>query len=99
MEKHSRNIIYICSVPYVNVFFSRRLLTHMLWDYRSEKWWYLISDILQKALNCAYLSANIQDYVTLSLEILSGHTNSSSLDKTKVFKNLTSVLKVNSILF
>lgn len=71
----------------------------MLWDYRSEKWWRLISDILQKALNCAYLSANVQDYVTLSLEILGEHTTISTLDKTRVFHNLSSVLKVSKLHF
>lgn len=71
-----------------------RLLTHMLWDYRSEKWWLLISNILQKALNCAYLSANIQDYVILSLEILGEHITIPQEDKIRVFNNLCNILKV-----
>ncbi|XP_048507686.1 trafficking protein particle complex subunit 11 isoform X2 [Athalia rosae] len=46
------------------------LLMHMLWDYRSERWPGLLTDILKKALRAAYLSASMEDYVTLALEAL-----------------------------
>lgn len=69
------------------------VLTHMLWDYRSEKWWRLLSAILLRALSCAYLTAGLQDYVTLSLEALGNAAQLSSQDKTRVFQNLNRILK------
>lgn len=72
------------------------LLTHMLWDYRAERWWNIISAILQKALNCAYLTANIQDYISVSLEIL-GKSIPVSLDvKKRVYENLMKILQVEN---
>ncbi|XP_046680192.1 trafficking protein particle complex subunit 11-like [Homalodisca vitripennis] len=44
------------------------LLTHMLWDYRAERWDSLISSLLTKALSCAYLTASVREYIDLSLE-------------------------------
>lgn len=73
-----------------------RLLTHMLWDYRCEKWWLLLTNILTLALNCAFLSANIQDYIVLSLEALGTSSMLSPLEKTRIFNNIMKVLKVSS---
>lgn len=67
----------------------------MLWDYRYEGWWKIISDILQTALKCAYLSANIQDYISLSLEILGESSTVPLLEKVKVYHNLVGILKVS----
>ncbi|PSN35312.1 Trafficking protein particle complex subunit 11 [Blattella germanica] len=69
------------------------LLTHMLWDYRCEKWWQLLTTIVSKALNCAYLSANIQDYIVLSLEALGSSSQLTHDQKTRVYNNLMKVLK------
>lgn len=69
------------------------VLTHMLWDYRSEKWWRLLSAILLRALGCAYLTAGLQDYVSLSLEALGTAAQLTSQDKTRVFQNLNRILK------
>lgn len=69
------------------------VLTHMLWDYRSEKWWRLLSAILLRALSCAYLTAGLQDYVSLSLEALGNAAQLSAQDKTRVFHNLNRILK------
>lgn len=69
------------------------LLTHMLWDYRSEKWWQLLTTILSRALDCAYLSANIQDYVVLSLEALGSSSLMSPDHKTRIYNNVMKVLK------
>jgi hypothetical protein len=68
----------------------------MLWDYRCEKWWLLLTNILTLALNCAYLSANIQDYIVLSLEALGTSSLLSPLEKTRIFNNIMKVLKVSS---
>lgn len=58
---------------------SLTLLTHMLCDYRNEKWWTVLSNIIQKALRCAYLTASVQDYINLILEIL-GETTVASIE-------------------
>ncbi|XP_067008734.2 trafficking protein particle complex subunit 11 [Anabrus simplex] len=69
------------------------LLTHMLNDYRCEKWWLLLSNILSRALCCAYLAANVQDYVMLSLEALGPTANLPPNEKIRIFNNLGKVLK------
>ncbi|KAJ0173891.1 hypothetical protein K1T71_010037 [Dendrolimus kikuchii] len=71
------------------------LLTHMLWDYRREKWWFLASHVLNRALQCAYLSAKIQDYLQLSIEALSKHIQVPNNDKDRIFRNIMSVLNMN----
>ncbi|KAK7871870.1 hypothetical protein R5R35_006453 [Gryllus longicercus] len=69
------------------------LLTHMLWDYRCEKWWLLLSNILVRALGCAFLAASVQDYVVLSLEALGSCAQLHEEEKTRVFGNLERLLK------
>lgn len=71
------------------------LLSHMLWDYRREKWWFLASHVLNRALQCAYLSAKIQDYLQLSIEALSKHIQVPNNDKERIFTNIMSVLNMN----
>ncbi|CAH2984804.1 unnamed protein product [Chilo suppressalis] len=68
------------------------LLSHMLWDYRREKWWFLASHVLNRALQCAYLSAKIQDYVQLSIEGLSKHIQVPNNDKDRIFRNIMAIL-------
>ncbi|CAK1553132.1 unnamed protein product [Leptosia nina] len=68
------------------------LLTHMLWDYRREKWWFLASHVLNRALQCAYLSAKIQDYIQLSVEALSKDIQVPNNDKSRIFHNIMAVL-------
>lgn len=72
---------------------SLRLLTHMLWDFRTEKWWDLLTDILIKALRCAYFVANVQDYLLLSLEVLGSSVSASPEIKKRVYFNLNRLLK------
>ncbi|KAK8766832.1 hypothetical protein V5799_006390 [Amblyomma americanum] len=47
------------------------ILTHVLWDYRSERWRPLVSNILTTALKCAYLSATMPAFLMLGLEFIS----------------------------
>lgn len=65
----------------------------MLWDFRTEKWWHLLTDILVKALHCAYLVANVQDYLLLSLEILGSCVTAPQEIKKRVYFNLNRLLK------
>ncbi|XP_014211822.1 trafficking protein particle complex subunit 11 isoform X2 [Copidosoma floridanum] len=69
------------------------LLMHMLWEYRSERWPVLLTDILKSALNAAYLSASVQDYLTLCLEALGPTTTFSMERKTEIFQNIMNILK------
>lgn len=39
-------------------------------DYRTERWWGLLTAILTTALRCAYLMASIKDYVIYCMELL-----------------------------
>lgn len=71
------------------------LLSHMLWDYRREKWWFLASHVLNRAIQCAYLSAKIQDYLQLSIEALSLHIQVPNNDKDRIFRNIMTVLNLN----
>ena len=67
---------------------------HMLWEYRSERWPVLLTDILKNALKAAYLHASIQDYITLALEALGSSTMFSVERKTEIFENIKNILEV-----
>ncbi|KAL3269164.1 hypothetical protein HHI36_008247 [Cryptolaemus montrouzieri] len=69
------------------------LLSHMLWDFRQEKWWSLMSNIMEKALKCAFLTGNIQDYMSLSLELLGKSSSVSLNNKKRIYENFNRVLK------
>lgn len=66
----------------------------MLWDYRQEQWWDIISSILEKAVKCAFLTGNIQDYLQMSLELLVQQTTVSIEYKRKIYENFNKILKV-----
>lgn len=71
----------------------------MLSDYRIEKWWNIISSIISKAIKSAYLTANLQDFVILSLEALGKHIDIPVDDKKKIYENLCNVLQVSNYTF
>lgn len=39
-------------------------------DYRTERWWPLLTAILTTALGCAYLMASVKDYIIYCMELL-----------------------------
>lgn len=47
-----------------------RLLDYVMCDYRTERWWGLLTAILTTALRCAYLMASVKDYVIYCMELL-----------------------------
>ncbi|XP_011496669.1 PREDICTED: trafficking protein particle complex subunit 11 [Ceratosolen solmsi marchali] len=69
------------------------LLMHMLWEYRSERWPVLLTDVLKSALKAAYLSASIKDYLILALEALGPSTMFSIERKTNIFENIINILQ------
>ncbi|CAM1313193.1 TRAPPC11 (predicted) [Pycnogonum litorale] len=68
------------------------LLTKVSWDYRMEKWWGLLTSIQKTALKCAYLSANIKEYVTLALEMIGNHIYCCNEEKIRIQMNMNRVL-------
>ncbi|KAG8179574.1 hypothetical protein JTE90_016141 [Oedothorax gibbosus] len=68
------------------------LLKHVLWDYRLEKWRPIVSSILITALRSAYLSANIQDYISLGIEMISNWIQCSTDEKSIVQNNINNIL-------
>lgn len=68
----------------------------MLWDFRTENWWLLLTDILERAIRCAYLTASVQDYVLLSLEILGKYSKLNNEQKRRIHENLQRILKVGN---
>lgn len=70
------------------------LLSHMLWDYRAERWWYIIAHVLEKALKCAYLTASVQDYICICLEMLGENIPISQPFKKRIYENLLRLLNV-----
>lgn len=84
---------------YKNVFFfifssPFRLYSHMLWDFRAEKWWLILSSILEKGITCAFLTASVQEYLSLAIELLGSNTLISLDDKRRVYENFMRILKV-----
>lgn len=58
------------SCLFICVCFLIRLLDYVMCDYRTERWWGLLTAILTTALRCAYLMASIKDYVIYCMELL-----------------------------
>ncbi|XP_041357008.1 trafficking protein particle complex subunit 11-like [Gigantopelta aegis] len=68
------------------------LLNKVMWDYRIERWWPLLTSILNLSLKCAYLTGKVQDYVTNSLELIGQYCQSSTDEKTRRQTNMIKVL-------
>lgn len=54
-----------------------RLLDYVMCDYRTERWWGLLTAILITALRCAYLMASVKDYTIYCMELLGRGERSS----------------------
>ncbi|XP_043918491.1 trafficking protein particle complex subunit 11 [Protopterus annectens] len=69
-----------------------KLLDYVMCDYRSERWWTLLTSILTTALKCAYLMAQVKDYITYSMELLGRASVLKEDQKSRIEKNLIKVL-------
>ncbi|XP_044015517.1 trafficking protein particle complex subunit 11 isoform X2 [Aphidius gifuensis] len=69
------------------------LLMHMLWDFRSECWPILLTDILKNALKAAFLSVSIQEYLTLCIEALGPKILLNKQHKLIIRNNIYNILK------
>ncbi|XP_022802428.1 trafficking protein particle complex subunit 11-like [Stylophora pistillata] len=68
------------------------LLGKVTWDYRREKWWSLLTSVLITSLRCAYLVGNVEEYITLSLELMGRYVENSPEEKTRCQTNLIHVM-------
>ncbi|XP_061421126.1 trafficking protein particle complex subunit 11 [Lethenteron reissneri] len=80
---------YYCARDYKK---SLTLLSYVLWEYRSERWWSLLTSILSTALKCAYLMGQNLEYITFCLELLGRASTLSHEKKASIQRNLMKVL-------
>uniref|UniRef100_A0A3P9QHC4 Trafficking protein particle complex subunit 11 n=1 Tax=Poecilia reticulata TaxID=8081 RepID=A0A3P9QHC4_POERE len=69
-----------------------KLLDYVMCDYRTERWWPLLTAILTTALHCAYLMASVKDYVIYCMELLGRASTLKEEQKSRIEKNLFKVL-------
>ena len=73
-----------------------RLLTKIASEYRREKWYALLTTVIMTALRSAYLLADVQDYITLSLEYIAEEICRSAETKTRIQLCLLQVICVSN---
>ncbi|CAB1325129.1 unnamed protein product [Coregonus sp. 'balchen'] len=69
-----------------------KLLDYVMCDYRTERWWSLLTSILSTALRCSYLMAHVKDYITYSMELVGRASTLREEQKSRIEKNLIKVL-------
>uniref|UniRef100_A0A8C6SQV5 Trafficking protein particle complex subunit 11 n=1 Tax=Neogobius melanostomus TaxID=47308 RepID=A0A8C6SQV5_9GOBI len=69
-----------------------KLLDYVMCDYRTERWWALLTAILTTALRCAYLMASVKDYIIYCMELLGRASTLKEEQKLRIENNLTKVL-------
>ncbi|XP_030002129.1 trafficking protein particle complex subunit 11 [Sphaeramia orbicularis] len=69
-----------------------KLLDYVMCDYRTERWWALLSAILSTALRCAYLMASVKDYIIYCMELQGRASTLKEEQKSRIEKNLMKVL-------
>ncbi|XP_047675733.1 trafficking protein particle complex subunit 11 isoform X1 [Tachysurus fulvidraco] len=69
-----------------------KLLDYVMCDYRTERWWTLLTSILCTALKCSYLMGHIKDYITYSMELVGRASTLREDQKSRIEKNLIRVL-------
>lgn len=68
----------------------------MFWEYRNDKWWELTIDLLRKALNCAYLTASLQEYMERAIDAAYLFPDE---EKLRIMGNISSIINVNINIF
>ncbi|KAG5263921.1 hypothetical protein AALO_G00270120 [Alosa alosa] len=69
-----------------------KLLDYVMCDYRTERWWTLLTSILCTALKCSYLMGLIKDYITYAMELVGRASTLRTEQKSRIEKNLIKVL-------
>ena len=72
-----------------------RVLRKVMSDYRLERWWPLLTNILEMSLRCAYLTAQLPEYISDCMELISSSIlePSSSVCLCVIWYGGTSVFK------
>lgn len=68
------------------------LLSHVMWDYRNEKWWSLLESASVLGLQCSFNTAAITEYFGLALEYMGKKLSTMPEDKKRVHDNLLRLL-------
>ncbi|ESO05264.1 hypothetical protein HELRODRAFT_99127 [Helobdella robusta] len=68
------------------------LLSRVTWEYRNERWWIILTSILQMALKCAYLSCSPREYVTICLELVGVYGMVSKDEKLRLQRNIQQII-------
>lgn len=71
----------------------------MLQDYRQEKWYTIFTEILIKTIQSASLAANVNEFVSSSVEALSPNIKISIAERQQILENLWKVFNVSLNLF
>lgn len=71
---------------------SLMLLNKVMWDYRAERWWLLLTSILDISLKCAFLTAKVQEYVSNCMELIGSYSQCGIEEKTRIQMNLIKVM-------
>lgn len=74
---------------------SDRILNRVAQEYRREKWWSLLTNVLTTAIKSAYLLANIPDYIKLSLEMMAEEIVRSVETKTRIQVDILQAVTVS----
>uniref|UniRef100_A0A4W6E3B0 Trafficking protein particle complex subunit 11 n=1 Tax=Lates calcarifer TaxID=8187 RepID=A0A4W6E3B0_LATCA len=67
---HTCRLSCFSKISDICVCYTIRLLDYVMCDYRTERWWGLLTAILTTALRCAYLMASVKDYIIYCMELL-----------------------------
>lgn len=67
----------------------------MLQDYRQEKWYTIFTEILIKTIQSASLAANVNEFVSSSVEALSPNIKISLSERQQILENLWKIFNVS----
>ena len=65
----------------------------VLGEYRRERWWSLLTAVLDLCLKCAYLVGNVQDYIAICCELIGVNMLKHVDDKADLQNNLFGILQ------
>lgn len=74
------------------------ILLRVAQEYRKERWWALLTSVLTTAIKCAYLLADVQDYIKLCIELMAEQINRSIETKTRIQADLLQSVSVRPVL-
>ena len=64
----------------------------VLHEYRKERWWSLLTSVLDLCLKCSYLVCNVQDYICVCCELMSSNMIKSLEEREALQDNIVSIV-------